>query len=78
MGALAAYVRVRLRCSLRHHGRRAHRSLPRRKRRNGWLRPPTGMEDRKEGGVTKEEQVRRQIKRPDQQKSTQIGKKTKR
>lgn len=30
---------------------------------------PAGKEDGKEGGAAKEEQVRRQIKRPDQQKS---------
>lgn len=32
MGALTAYVHVRLCCSLCHHGRHAHRSLPRRNR----------------------------------------------
>lgn len=32
MGALKAYVHVRLCCSLRHHGRHTHHSLPRRNR----------------------------------------------
>lgn len=50
MGALTAYVRVRLCCSLCHDGRRAHRSLPRRKRQNGWLHPANVNENRKEGG----------------------------
>lgn len=64
MGALTAYVRVRLCCSLCHDGRRAHHSLPHRKKQNGWLHPANENENRMEGGggFVKEEQVRRQIK----------------
>ena len=49
MGALTAYVRVRLCCSLCHHGRHAHRSLPRRNRRIYGCTLPVGTNERRRG-----------------------------
>lgn len=52
MGALTAYVHVRLCCSLCHHGRDAHRSLPRRNRRIYGCTLPAGKKMGCGGGVS--------------------------
>lgn len=49
MGALTAYVHVRLCCSLCHHGRHAHRSLPRRNRRIYGCTLPAGTKTGRRG-----------------------------
>lgn len=49
MGALTAYVHVRLGCSLCHHGRHAHRSLPHSNRQIYGCTLPAGTKMRRRG-----------------------------
>lgn len=50
MGALKAYVHVRLCCSLCHHGRHTHHSLPRRNRQIYGCTLPAGTKMVRGGG----------------------------
>lgn len=54
MGALKAYVHVRLCCSLCHHGRHMHHSLPRRNRQIYGCTLPAGTKMVRGGGVEAE------------------------